>query len=212
MIPTLTLDSQAIYTNEQKIFALKKFMQENSFYELQDIYRWLYYGEFGFQDQIGYFRKEKGRPELVKILDDIKQESKRTLAEKIWEPMGLSQRFVMVFVSRYHEQLCPLMRLVNLMERSPAFRGTRMQFKLDWAFIKDYIIRNSGRFTRQDFYGFEDRINFHQIPDIPFTDKFKQQRPEKYRIIPRKLFFDFFPEYDSKEDILPTKARDSLID
>jgi hypothetical protein len=212
MIPTLTLDSQAIYTNEQKVFAVKKFMIENPFYELQDLYRWLYYGEFGYQDPASYLKKDRGKPELVKILDEIKSEKQIPLAERVWEPMGLSQRFVMVFLSRYFEQQCPIMRLVNLMERSPAFRGTRMQFKLDWAFLKDYIIRNSGRFTRQDFYGFEDRINFHQIPDIPFTEKFKNSRVEKYRIVPRKLFFDFFPEFDSREDILPTRARDSLID
>jgi hypothetical protein len=212
MIPTLVLDANSIHNNEQKAFALKKFIQENPFYELQDLYRWLYYGEFGSQDIPSYLDKERARLELMRIKEDIKSEKQKNLSEKIWEPMGLSQRFIMVFVTRYYEQFCPLMRLINLIERAPAFRGTRMQFKLDWAFLKEYIIRNSGRFTKQDFYGFEDRINFHQIPEVPFTDKFQKMRPEKYRVVPRKLFFDFFPEYDTKEDILPTKPRDSLID
>ncbi len=212
MIPTLSLDTQVMQNNEQKIFAIKKFLIANPFYELQDLYRWLYFGEFGFEDQMSYLKKDRGKPELIKILDDIKSEQGKLIAEKIWEPMGLSQRFVMVFVTRYEEKKCPIMRLVNLIERSPAFRGTRMQFKLDWAFLKDYVIRTSGRFTRQDFYGFEDRINFHQLPNEDFTAKFKSQRPEKYRIVPRKLFFDFFPEFDTMEDILPTKPGDSLID
>jgi hypothetical protein len=213
MIPTLSLDThQVAQSNDQKIFAIKKFLIANPFYELQDLYKWLYFGEFGFEDQMSYLKKDRGKPELIKILDDIKSEKDKLISEKIWEPMGLSQRFVMVFVTRYEEKKCPIMRLVNLIERSPAFRGTRMQFKLDWAFLKDYVIRTSGRFTRQDFYGFEDRINFHQLPNVDFTSKFKSQRPEKYRIVPRKLFFDFFPEFDTMEDILPTKPRDSLID
>jgi hypothetical protein len=212
MIPTLTADNQSLQHFDQKVFALKKFMTENPFYELQDLYRWLYYGEFGHQEQATYLRRDKVKPELINIIDDIKSEKDLKISDKVWEPMGLSQLFVMVFVTAYNANLCPLKRLVNLMDRSPAFRGTRMKFKLDWAFIKDYAIRKSGRFTRQDFYGFEDRINFHQLPDEPFTSKFLDARPEKHRIVPRKLFFEFFPEFDTSEDILPTKAGDSLID
>ncbi len=236
MVPTLSFDTHLIQSNEQKTFALKKFIQENPFYELQDLYRWLYYGEFGPQEH-SYLQRDKRKPELIKIKEDIESElkmkievtigdtshitqriqelietKKLILPEKIFEPMGLSQRFIMVFVTRFYEQKCPLKRLVNLYERAPALRGTRMQFKLDWAFSKEFIIRNSGRFTRQDFYGFEDRINFHQIPDVPFTNTFLEKRPAKYRIVPRKLFFDFFPEFDTKEDILFTKPKDSLID
>ena len=126
--------------------------------------------------------------------------------------MGLAQRFVMVFITPYSQAECPINRIVNLMERAPAFRGTRMHFKLDWAFLKDYIIRTSDKFSKQDFYGFEDRINFHQLPDVPFTKRFRELKPYNYRVIPRKLFFDFFPEFDNKEDILPTRPKDSLID
>jgi hypothetical protein len=98
---------------------------------LQDLYKWLYYGEFGYEEHISYLKKEKGQQELHKILNDIKYEQNiENLSDLIWKPMGLSQRFVMVFVTQYHKQLCPLNRLVNLIERSPAFQGTRMHFKL----------------------------------------------------------------------------------
>ncbi|MDX1961019.1 MAG: hypothetical protein SFU98_20790 [Leptospiraceae bacterium] len=213
MIPTLTSDNQSLANHDQKIFAIEKFMQENPFYELQDLYRWLYYGEFGYQEQVSYLRREKLKPELIKILDEYKSEKDNPdISQRVWEPMGLSQRFVMVFITAYYNQKCPLKRIVNLLERSPAFRGTRMKFKLDWAFVKDYAIRKTGRFTKQDFYGFEDRINFHQLPEVTFTSKFLDAKPEKYRILPRKLFFEFFPEFDTREDILFTRAKDSLID
>ena len=132
--------------------------------------------------------------------------------EKIWEPMGLSFRFILVYVSPFYKKQCPINRLVNLIERSPAFRGNRVHFKLDWVFVKDYIIKNSNKFTKFDFYGFEDRYNFHQIPNIPFTDSFIKAKARKFRIVPRKLFFEFFPEFDSKYDLLYTKPKDSLID
>jgi hypothetical protein len=87
-----------------------------------------------------------------------------------------------------------------------------MHFKLDWTFVKDYVIRNSGKFEKFDFYEFEDRIDLHKLPTIPFTKGYLEKRPEHYRIIPRKLFFDFFPEFDDKRDILPSRPIDSLID
>lgn len=238
MIPTLAVENQKILDQEQKIFALRKFISENPFFNLQDLYRWLYYGEFGPQDHV-YYYKSKYKSELMKILDDYRIENGRRFrvmdklvsrinswkfdysspqdinpkGGRLWEPMGLSQRFIMVFVSEYASRRYPLKNLVDLKDRSPAFAGTRMQFKLDWGFIKDYILRNEERFIKEDFYGFEDRINFHQLPDdVPFTDKFLEARPLRYRVVPRKLFFEQYPEFDTKEDILPVKPRDSLID
>lgn len=210
----MALDTLSIVNSEQRVFALNKFIEEHPYFELQDLYKWLYYGEFGYEEHISYLKKEKGQPELHKILDDIKYEQNmENLSDLIWKPMGLSQRFVMVFVTQYYKHECPLNRLVNLIERSPAFQGTRMHFKLDWSFVKDYVIQTqSHRFSKQDFYGFEDRINFHSLPLVQFTTTFLTKNPEKYRVVPRKLFFDFFPEFNDNNDILPVKAGDSLID
>lgn len=200
-------------TTEQKIFALKKFMEDHSYFELQDLYKWLYYGEFGIDEHVSYLQREKGSPELHRLLDDIKYEKNiENLSDRIWKPMGLSQRYIMIFVTQYSQCQCPLNRLVNLMERGPAFQGSRMQFKLDWSFVKEYIIKHSDRLTKDEFYGFEERISFHTLPAEEFTRPFLMKNPEKYRIVPRKLFFDFFPEFYDAYDILPTKPRDSLID
>ncbi|HMV45825.1 MAG TPA: hypothetical protein PK079_14740 [Leptospiraceae bacterium] len=210
----MSIDTLSIVNNDQRVFALRQFIEEHPYFELQDLYKWLYYGEFGYEEHISYLKKEKGHQELHKILEDIKYEQNmENLSDLIWKPMGLSQRFVMVFVTQYYKELCPLNRLVNLIERSPAFQGTRMHFKLDWSFVKDYVIRTqTHRFTKQDFYGFEDRINFHSLPLVSFTGTFMNKNPERYRVVPRKLFFDFFPEFNDNHDILPTRAGDSLID
>ena len=255
------IDNFTIVTNEQKVFALHIFMEQNSefkeikegeladvgkkqvyaqeagkyvevehyevmdrskteqlyikyhYFELQDLYKWLYYGEFGSEDHSGYLRQEKRLPELEYLLADIKSEhNKTTLSERVWIPMGLSERFIMVHVSQYYKAELPLKTLAGLMDRSSAFRGTRVYFKLDWSFIKEYLIHRQRRFDKEDFYIFEDRINFHQLPNVDFTREYKAFNPDRYRIVPRKLFFDFFPEYDDKFDIKEIKRGDSLID
>jgi hypothetical protein len=212
MIPTLSIETNSLAHTDQKIFAIRQFLQQNPSIELQDIYRWLYYGEFGYEEESSYLKEEKARPQLIRILDDVKFEKKNNVSPPVvWEPMGLAQRFIMVFLTPYSINQCPINRIVNLIERAPAFRGTRMHFKLDWAFIKDFLIRKEKLYIKQDFYNFEDRINFHHLPDVPFTEDYITNKPFKYRIVPRKLFFDFFPEFDDKKDILPTPPKDSLI-
>lgn len=213
MIPNSSADTRAVISNEQKIYSIQKFIEENPFYEVQDLYRWLYNGEFGDINENNVVMKKGNHPELISILDDINQEKEiEEPFDRTWEPMGLSFRFIAVYLSPYHLRQCPLNRVVNLIERSPAFRGNRVHFKLDWVFLKDYIIKKSNKFTKFDFYGFEDRYNFHQIPNIPFTESYIKNKPRKYRIVPRKLFFDFFPEFDSRDDIIFSRPKDSLID
>ncbi len=211
----MAIESLISISSEQRLYSLKKFIGDHPYFELQDLYKWLYYGEFGFEEQVSYLKKEKGKPELHKILDEIKMEKKsdKFIRPIVWKPMGLSFRFVMVFISAYYNAECPVNRLINLMERTPAFQGTRMHFKLDWGFIKEYIIKNhSDRFVKDNFYGFEDRINFHTLPPQEFTFDYLNNNPEKYRVVPRKLFFDFFPEFNDLSDMYNTKAGDSLID
>lgn len=209
----MSIDSLISISTEQRLFSLQKFINDHPYFELQDLYKWLYFGEFGYEEQVSYLKKEKGKPELHKILDDIKLEKEINKREIVWMPLGLSFRFIMVFVSEYHKRECPINRLINLMERTPAFQGTRMHFKLDWGFIKEYIIKNlKDKFVKQDFYGFEDRINFHSLPLIEFTNDYLNNNPEKYRVVPRKLFFDFFPEFQDQSDIYNTRPGDSLID
>lgn len=191
----------------------EKLYVKKDYFELQDLYKWLYFGEFGMEDHSSFLRREKRMPELEYLLDDIKsQKNEPKLSDRVWIPMGLSERFIMIHVSQYYKAELPLKTLAALMERSSAFRGTRVNFKLDWSFIKEYLIQQKQKFSKEDFYTFEDRINFHQLPNVDFTRIFKAFNPDRYRIIPRKLFFDFYPEFDDMYDIKELKRGDSLID
>jgi len=212
MVPTNSTEPGTNITHDQRVFSVQRFLSLNPFFELQDLYQWLYYGEFGAVNDIIASKNSKQKPELINILDDIKSEKELESDDVVWESMGLSMRFVLVYVTPYYNLQCPLNRLVNLIERSPAFRGTRVHFKLDWVYVKEYVIKHSNKFNKFDFYGFEDRYNFHQLPNIPFTESYLKAKPRKYRVVPRKLFFEFFPEFDTKEDLIITKAKDSLID
>jgi hypothetical protein len=212
MIPTSSLDPGAIITNDQRIYSIQKFIEINPFYELQDLYQWLYFGEFGSVMEKTDKPSAKTKPELIKILEQLKIEKEVQSDDVVWESMGLSFRFVMVYLTPYSNLQCPITRIINLLDRSPAFRGTRVHFKLDWVFVKEYIIKHSNKFTKFDFYGFEDRYNFHQLPTIPFTESYFKAKPKSFRILPRKLFFEFFPEFDTREDVLYTRPKDSLID
>ncbi|MCP5495570.1 MAG: hypothetical protein H7A23_13520 [Leptospiraceae bacterium] len=198
----------SLATTEQKVFALELFLEKYHHIDLQDIYKWLYYGEFGPSQLI----KVSKIPELQHLLNDIQYEASHDiLSDTLWEPVGLSLKFIKVFLSPYFKQDCPLKRLISLMNRSIAFRGTRMHFKLDWSFIKEYFIRNK-LYTKQDFYNFEDRNSYQILPDLPYTDEFLINFPYRYRVVPRKLFFEFFPEYDDKRNVKPQRSGDSLLD
>ncbi|MCE9500517.1 MAG: hypothetical protein K8R21_08475 [Leptospira sp.] len=197
-----SIEKESVLTADQKIFIIDNFLAVHPLAEIQDVYKWLYYGEFGHEEQVGIFAKEKRLPELQLILDDLKSEIiEENIPEKVWDPVGFSMRFVMVYLTEYNRRECPLKRLVNLIERSPAFKGSRMQFKLDWGLIKDHLTQPGKNFERQDFYNFEDKIGFYQLPEVSFTLPFLENYPVKYRIVPRKLFFDYFPEFDDLRDI-----------
>ncbi len=206
-----SFDTESVLTIDEKIFVLEEFLREHPLAGIQDLYRWLYSGEFGQVDLSGILKGESKIPELQRILDDIKSESiSEELVDKVWDPVGFSMRFVMVYVSEYYKKECPLKRLVNLIERAHAFQGSRMQFKLDWSFLKDYLTKTVKKFEKQEFYNFEDRIGFYQLPEVGFTEDFTVNYPTKYRVVPRKLFLSYFPEFDDKHDFRDTKSRSLL--
>ena len=173
MIPTSSLDPGAIITNDQRIFSIQKFIQTNPFYELQDLYQWLYFGEFGSVMEKTDKPSAKTKPELIKILEQLKIEKEMQSDDVVWESMGLSFRFVMVYLTPYHTLQCPLTRIINLLDRSPAFRGTRVHFKLDWVFVKEYIIKHSNLKQNQRVLEYSPEnfsLNFSQnlIPEKMF--------------------------------------------
>ncbi|TGN20049.1 hypothetical protein [Leptospira idonii] len=208
----MQIEKEPSLSHKEKLFLITKFVEEHPEAEIQDYYKWLYFGEFGVEEYNTLLAGKKQIPELHVILSEIKQESSLEKApEQIWEPLGLSARFIKVYVTPYYKKDCPVKRLVNLVERSPAFRGVRMTFKLDWNMMKDVIIELRPDLTRRDFINFEERINFHQLPELSFTDAFNEKNPFYYRVVSQKLFFDYFPEFIDDAVFHPFEENISLI-
>jgi hypothetical protein len=205
-------ERESSLTHKEKLFLITKFTEEHPEAEIQDFYKWLYFGEFGIEEYNTLMSGKKQIPELHVLLSEIKIETGLDhSASKLWEPLGVSARFIKVFVSPYFVKDCPIKRLVNLIERSPAFRGARMTFKLDWNMLKDVVTELRPDLTRRDFINFEERINFHQLPELGFTDAFKVANPLHYRVVSQKLFFDYFPEYVDESIFHPFTENQSLI-
>lgn len=109
------------------------------------------------------------------MLEELRFDADNNISpENVWEPLGFSQRYLMVYLTPYYNMEYPLMRVVNLIQRSSAFQGYRMRFKLDWILLKDEIVSRNIGFSKQDFINFEDRIQFHQLPELDFSDTFKK--------------------------------------
>ncbi|GBF38064.1 hypothetical protein [Leptospira johnsonii] len=183
-------------TREEKIESLNRFLRAHPLAEIQDLYKWLYYGEFGEIAIQEFYTEKKNAPALHSMLEELRFDGDNNISpENVWEPLGFSQRYLMVYLTPYYNMEYPLMRIVNLIQRSSAFQGYRMRFKLDWILLKDEIVSRNIGFSKQDFINFEDRIQFHQLPELDFSDTFRQNYPAAKRIIAGKLFFEYFPEF-----------------
>jgi hypothetical protein len=208
----LKLERDTILTKQEKIYLVSIFLDYYPKVEIQDMYNWLYFGEFGYEEPSSFLKAKKKIPPLQHLLDQIDDERIfNKFSERIWEPMGTSHRFVSVFITPFFLKDCPLMRIVNLMERSNAFRGSRMQFKLDWNIVKDYALSIKPEWNKEDFYQFEDRIGFHQLPILEYSEVYKEQYPFKKRVISQKLFFEYFPEFYDESQLFPGKKSSSII-
>ncbi|MDF3821071.1 hypothetical protein P3G55_14255 [Leptospira sp. 96542] len=205
-------ERESTLSQKEKLFILTKFVEDHPEAEIQDFYKWLYYGEFGVEESSALISGKKSVPELHVVLEEIKrEEAGGVISDLVWEPTGLSARFVKVYVTKYYQMDCPVKRLVNLLERSPAFRGARMTFKLDWNLLKETVLELKPELSRRDFINFEERINFHQLPALPFTDGFKEKNPFYYRVVSQKLFFDYFPEFEDESVFHPFSGNKPLI-
>jgi len=197
---------------KERALLIHEFLDTHPEAEIQDLYKWLYLGEFGEPEKNMFYSGTKALPELHLLLAEIKRET--TYAEpckKLWEPIGIAARFVKVFLTPYYLRECPLNRLVNLMERSPAFRGGRMEFKLDWNYLKEKAMVIRPDWDKEQFQKFEEENNFHQLPDLPHTELFLTVQPYAYRVVSQKLFFSYYPEYEDDSIFHPFDSSASFI-
>jgi len=197
---------------KEKNFLILDYLEKHPEGTLQDLYKWLFLGEFGVPEKNIFFSGSKAVPELHSLLAEIKKDSLLPdPCQVLWEPLGISGRFVKVFLTPYYFRDCPLNRLVNLMERSPAYRGSRMTFKLDWNLLKEKILTLGEFWTKRDFIEFEEEVNFHQLPDLPHSEAFLEKNPYAYRVVSQNLFFDYFPEYIDNSVFHPFDDSSSFI-
>ncbi|ALE38667.1 hypothetical protein KQY10_12340 [Leptospira interrogans] len=199
-------------TREEKIGFLEQYLEYHPVFEIADLYKWLYYGEFGeVEKQEFYSDRTEVVPELQSILDDLKLEEGKPYPDRIWEPLGFSQRYLLVYLRPYTQRDYPLKRLVNLIQRSSAFQGYRMRFKLDWIILKDLITERMPVFNKQEFNDFEDRIGFQQLPDVELSSSYKNAYPASFRVVSAKLFYEYFPEFvkEPKGFSLLTDSKES---
>ena len=208
MLPEYNSDISEV----KKMQRLEDFVKKHPDLEIQDLYKWLYYGEFGPDENKILDPKERQREQLMRILDDLESECMKEPPPKVWDHIGMSSRFIMVYLSSYEKHECPMNRIINLVERAGAFVGSRMQFKLDWTFLKEHIMHMDIGFNKQDFTNFEDKIDFYQLPELSFSEKFNKNYTTKFRVLPLSLFFDYFPEFMDEEILKNISDKTHLFD
>jgi hypothetical protein len=164
-------------------------------YTAEDIYAWLWAGEFGYPP--GQYPPA----DLNRLLEDIRLARYHPgLIQEVWEPLGLENDLIKINIAHYADQGCPLPRLIQLSERiQEEIRPNAMRFKSNWNLMKSQISEGT-EISLTQIHEFEERIPFSMTPFIPFTADFLSQFGAHYRIVPAGLFFAHFPEFESTYD------------
>jgi len=175
---------------ELKVRITDQFFETYKEVTAQDIYRWIWEGEFGICNSSEDLT-------LDRLSTDLRKS--RTMAisreQTIWEPMGLSMRIVKINLVPYADSGCPMNRLIELAKKSKEMKPNTLRFKRDWYFVKTQIVSGM-TVTVEDLNQFENTVPFHMTPDLPFTESFVDKYGLGYRLAPRELFFKYFPEYE----------------
>jgi len=176
---------------DQKTELAEWFYSHYKEYSAEDIYAWLWAGEFGYRPD-GY-----PDADLHQLLSDIRMaRQKPGLINAVWEPLGLENSLVKVNIAHYADAGCPLPRLIQLSERiREEIDPNALRFKSNWNLMKAQIYEGSALRLSQ-VHQFEDSIPFNMTPYIPFSNAFAEQFGSYYRIVPAALFFEYFPEFE----------------
>lgn len=164
-------------------------------YTPEDIYGWLWAGEFGYPP--GQYPDA----DLHTLLEDIRQARQHPgTIEQVWEPLGLENQLIKINIAHYADADCPLPRLIQLSERiRQEIHPNAMRFKSNWNLMKAQISDGSD-VTLTQIHEFEERIPFNMTPYIVYSADFLSQFGFHYRIVPAELFFDYFPEFEGIYD------------
>jgi len=171
----------------------EEFLKRHPKLKPQDIYRWLWEGEFGMGSMTGNFTLE----EMQQDLRRARQLPGMNLFP-VWENQGLGMKFLRINIARYADADCPLITLIELSKRSADIHSDTLRFKYDWAFMKTQAVA-SGHLTMDDLNDFENSISFHTTPEVEYSEGFLSTFGSAYRIVPRSMFFAKFPEFKPED-------------
>ncbi len=176
-----------IFKLEEKIKSANWFYEHYDSFSTQDVYTWLWLGEFGYA--------ELPANDLSSLKKEIRlARSNPSKLNQIWEPLGLSKKFIKINLDVYYEAGYPLKRLIQLTSEVEEIQEfDRLTFKNHWNLMKiqfDY----TKKISLQDFHNFEIKIPFHMTPFLGFTEEFLKEYSPYYRIVALDSFFRYFPE------------------
>ncbi|MCB1172441.1 MAG: hypothetical protein KDK39_02695 [Leptospiraceae bacterium] len=177
---------------DEKTAIAEAFLDRYDVTEADDMYRWLWEGEFG-----------PGQRQQVLNIEQLQQDIRQARMHYrktgyhpglICEESGLTRRFLRINLMVYADSGCPLNRLILLAERLRDVRPDPLRFKKDWEFMKTQIVYDM-TLKIQQLRQFENRIAFHMSPETAWSDVWLERYGEGYWLVPRSLFYQYFPEY-----------------
>ncbi len=173
---------------DEKLSFANWFYSNYKNYTAQDIYCWLWSGEFGYY--------QPAMDDLNTLREDIrKAKIQPSKIRKIWEPLGISKKFVKINLDLYFDAGLPLKRLLSLIDRIREFQNVdKLTFKNNWNLMKIQVDFTQ-KITLKEFNEFQEKIAFHMTPFYPFTEEFLKEFGYYYRIVPLEDFFLYYPEY-----------------
>ena len=177
-------------TPEEKVFVAEEFLDTYDPGDPRDIYRWLWEGEFGPGSHI----REHSLEQLAQDIRRARIHRNRD-RQAVCESLGLANVFVKVNLVPFADTGCPLKRLVMIEERIKDVRPDPRRFKKDWAFMKTELVPGM-RVTTERMNAFEQEIPFHMAPEVEFSNEWYDTYGLGYRVVPRNVFFQYFPEYE----------------
>lgn len=180
---------------DQKSHRAEWFFSHFHSYGPEDIYAWLWAGEFGYPP--GRFPDAN----LHALMEDIRLARHQPGALRVvWEPLGLEGLLVKINIAVYADEGCPLPRLIDLSERSrEEINPNAIRFKSNWNLMKAHI-STMAEVSLTQIHEFEERIPFNMSPCIAHSPDFLAQFGPHFRIVPARMFFTAFPEYEDLHD------------
>ena len=174
---------------EERVFLAEDFLDKYTPDDPRDVYRWLWEGEFGPGSHV----RELTLEQLAQDIRRARMHINRDYLP-VCETLGLANMFVKVNLVPFADTGCPLKRLIHIEERRKDIRSDPLRFKKDWAFMKAQLVPGM-ELSVERMNNFEAEIPFHMAPEVEFSNQWYENYGMGYRIVPRTVFFQYFPEY-----------------